>query len=323
MPMLEIRNLSVTYKTGEKRIQAVRNVTLAVEARDSLGIVGESGSGKSTLAMAVLRLLPKGTVQVSGQVFFKGRDLMSLPELRQIRWKEIAVVFQKAMNALSPVHRLGQQMSDIYQVHEPGVPREQVKRRMLELLAAVNLPERVYNSYPHELSGGMMQRVSIALSLMHNPDLLILDEATTALDVVTEGQILENIMQLEQELNMTRIMVSHDISVIAATCKKVAVMYAGMLMETGLAEDVLIEPLHPYTQGLLRSFPSLTGEKKMVRGIPGSPPDLANLPPGCPFGPRCPLVSDVCREQEPMPATLERGRLVACHRVKGGAFCAE
>lgn len=321
MALLELKNLSVTYDTGERRIRAVRGVSLSVDEQDSVGIVGESGCGKSTLAMAVLRLLPERITEVTGAVAFKGRNILELSkqELDALRWKEIAVVFQKSMNSLSPVHQIGLQMSDIYQVHEPQATREETMRRVMEVLLAVNLPERVCRSYPHELSGGMMQRVSIALSLMHNPALLVLDEATTALDVITQGQILDNIMELERTLKLTRIMVSHDISVVAATCKKIAVMYAGALMETGLVEDVLTEPLHPYTQGLLKSFPSLKGEKRNVRGIPGSIPDLSDLPPGCPFAARCPVAIEGCRAQEPEPQMLGRGRRVACHLVKGVA----
>ena len=179
MALLEIKDLNVTYNTGEKRVRAVRNLSLSLDEQDSIGVVGESGSGKSTLAMAVLRLLPARTAEVSGEVLFKDRDVLQLDtnQLNGIRWKEIAVVFQKSMNSLSPVHRIGLQMSDIYRIHEPEATKDTIKSRILQLLSAVNLPERVYHSYPHELSRGMMQRVSIALSLVHNPDLLILDEA--------------------------------------------------------------------------------------------------------------------------------------------------
>ncbi len=318
MALLEIKNLNVTYHTGDAEIRAVRDLSLSIEPQDSIGIVGESGSGKSTLAMAVLRLLSPKIADITGAVLFKGNDLLGLnaEDLALVRWKQIAVVFQKSMNALSPVHRVGAQMMDIYMVHEREVGVEAAKARVMELLAAVNLPVRVFRSYPHELSGGMMQRVSIALSLLHNPDLLILDEATTALDVITQGQILENIMRLEAERKIARIMVSHDISVIAATCKKVAVMYAGTLVETGTAVDVLLEPAHPYTQGLLRSFPSLKGQKQNVRGIPGSPPNLGALPSGCPFAPRCPVALE-CRVEVPPPLILPGGRTVACHLLKG------
>ena len=318
MAILEIENLNVTYLTGDSHVRAVRNLCLSVHAEESLGIVGESGSGKSTLAMAVLRLLNPKTTEVSGTVLFKGRDLLGMgnEELASIRWKELAVVFQKSINSLSPVHRIGAQLTDIYRVHEPRATKEACKDRILGLFSAMNLPPRVFSSYPHELSGGMMQRVSIALSLLHNPDLLILDEATTALDVITQGQILDTIKDLESRLKIARIMVSHDISVIAATCKKVAVMYAGSLLETGEVKDVLVEPLHPYTQGLLRSFPSLRGEKQNVRGIPGSTPDLSALPDGCAFAPRCALARDVCRRVHPSPVSLPGGRKVACHLLE-------
>jgi peptide/nickel transport system ATP-binding protein len=318
VPILEVRNVNVTFSSAganPKRVAAVRGVSLVVDEQDSVGIVGESGSGKSTLALAILRMLPNRTAQVEGEIRFDGLDLLALPEARmaEIRWKRLSVVFQKSMNSLSPVHKIGAQMADIYRIHEPAAPRAEVKRRMIELLEMVNLPARVYDQYPHELSGGMMQRVSIALSLMHHPRLLILDEATTALDVITQGQILDEIMALERRLNTTRIMITHDMSVVAYACKKVAVMYAGRLMEFGDVRTVLADPQHPYTQGLLATIPPLTGEKRYVRGIPGSIPDLSEPIRGCVFAPRCAYARDICREQEPPAVDPAGGRTAACH----------
>ena len=221
------------------------------------------------------------------------------------------------MNALSPVHKVGKQMEDVYRIHEPKANREEIRQRVYDLFKIVNLSDRVYELYPHELSGGMMQRVSIALSLLHNPKLLVLDEATTALDVVTQSQILQEIMNLEQNMNLTRIMITHDVSVVASTCKKIAVMYAGCLMETGLVKDVLVNPKHPYTQGLLKSFPSFKGAKNDLRGIPGSLPDLSQEIKGCVFADRCPYADERCRAEKPALRVIDGCWKVACHKAGG------
>ena len=313
MSLLDIQNVSINYRTPVKTVYAVQDVSLTVEEQDSVGIVGESGSGKSTLAMGILRLLPENIIETSGKALLEGQDILSMDEktLRSVRWKEMAVVFQKSMNALSPVHRIGAQMEDIYRVHYPNESKDAIRSRIYELLETVNLSDRVYMSYPHELSGGMMQRVSIALALIFKPKLLIMDEATTALDVVTQTQILNEIMELEKTLKIARIMITHDMSVVASTCKKVVVMYAGRIMEQGNVEDVLVNPVHPYTQGLMSSFPSFTGEKTNLRGIPGSLPDMSIKPTGCVFADRCPYVKDQCRAAVPALHEVD-GRQTAC-----------
>ncbi len=318
MSLLEIKDVNISYKTPVKTVYAVQDVSLTVDEQESVGIVGESGSGKSTLAMGILRLLPENIIQTSGQALLNGQDILAMDEktLRSVRWKEMAVVFQKSMNALSPVHRIGAQMEDIYRVHYPNESKQAIRERIYELLKMVNLSERVYASYPHELSGGMMQRVSIALALIFKPKLLIMDEATTALDVVTQTQILNEIMDLEKTLKIARIMITHDMSVVSSTCKKVVVMYAGRIMEQGKVEDVLVEPLHPYTQGLMHSFPSFTGEKTNLRGIPGSLPDMSIVPTGCVFADRCPHATAQCRAQVPPLVDVGNGRKVACVQVK-------
>ena len=275
--------------------------------------MGESGSGKSTLAMALLRLHPKST-EITGEALFDGKDLFSISEaeMNELRWMKLAVVFQKAMNALSPVHRISTQIEDIYRVHCPNASGEEIQERAMELLKLVNLPPRVYRLYPHEMSGGMLQRVAIAISLLHHPQLLIFDEATTALDVVTQGQILREILEMEKTLETTRIMITHDMSVVATTCNKVAVMYAGELMEFGMVKDVLTRPRHPYTQGLQDSFPSLKGENPKLLSIPGFLPDLSKDIPGCVFAPRCAHATERCRrEKPPMTKTSEAGQ-AAC-----------
>lgn len=312
--LLELRDLNVTYLGQEKRVHAVRDVSFSIDPGDSIGVVGESGSGKSTMAMAVLRLLNPKQAEVTGQALFEGTDLLSITEkeMNELRWTNISIVFQKAMNALSPVHRISRQAQDIYRVHYPDATDEEIRARMIELLRMVNLPERVYTMYPHELSGGMLQRVCIALSLMHNPKLLVLDEATTALDVVTQGQILSEIAELEKTLHTTRITITHDMSVVSASCNRTAVMYAGELMEVGSTRDVLKNPKHPYTQGLLASFPSLKGDITKLQSIPGYLPDLSIEQPGCAFAPRCPHVMDCCRAHRPHMVEMEAGHTVNC-----------
>ena len=311
--ILTVKDLNVTYINKTRRVMAVRRASFSIDKGDSLGIVGESGSGKSTLAMALLRLHPKST-EITGEALFDGKDLFSISEaeMNELRWMKLAVVFQKAMNALSPVHRISTQIEDIYRVHCPNASGEEIQERAMELLKLVNLPPRAYRLYPHEMSGGMLQRVAIAISLLHHPQLLIFDEATTALDVVTQGQILREILEMEKTLETTRIMITHDMSVVATTCNKVAVMYAGELMEFGMVKDVLTRPRHPYTQGLQDSFPSLKGENPKLLSIPGFLPDLSKDIPGCVFAPRCAHATERCRrEKPPMTKTSEAGQ-AAC-----------
>lgn len=317
--ILELKNFNVTYINKHKNVYAVRDVGFKIKKGDSLGLVGESGSGKSTLAMALLRLLPKNIAKISGSAYFLGKDLIGInpTELKQLRWKEISVVFQKSMNSLSPVHRIRTQVEDIYWVHNPKATKKEIHDRFSYLLSLVNLSDRVYNLYPHELSGGMIQRISIALSLIDNPKLLMLDEATTALDVVTQGQILDEIVRMEKEMDMTRIMITHDMSVVAMSCNRVAVMYAGELMELGYVNEILKEPLHPYTEGLLASFPSLRGEKSKLKGISGFLPDLSLEHKGCIFAPRCKHLMDKCTMEKPRLVQLGEDRTIRCHLYGG------
>jgi peptide/nickel transport system ATP-binding protein len=317
--LLEIKDLNVTYRNKEKSVYAVRDVSLTLQEGDALGIVGESGSGKSTLAMGILRLLPESTAEVTGTCLFKGQaDLLAISqkEYADLRWKDISIVFQKAMNSLSPVHRIRTQIEDIYHVHEPKASKEAIRERSLELFRMVGLPERVYNLYPHEMSGGMLQRVAIAISLLHEPSLLIFDEATTALDVVTQGQILDEVVRLEKNMHMTRIMITHDMSVVSASCSKVAVMYAGCLLEFGPVGKVLKEPAHPYTQKLMESFPSLHGEIKELKSIPGSLPDLSILHEGCVFAERCSRACERCLKERPVMQTVGEGHTAACFALQ-------
>ena len=320
MAILSIRDLCVTYRSGGKDVHAINHVSLDVEKNESLGIVGESGSGKTTLIMAILRLLnPKSSV-VTGEALLNGEDILTMSEdrLAEIRWEVMSIVFQKAMNALSPVHKVGKFIGDLYRVHYPKATKEEVRGKIEETFALVNLPKRIYDLYPHELSGGMLQRVSIAMSLILDPELLIMDEATTALDVVTQNQILEEIKRLEQELGITRIMITHDMSVVASSCRNVAVLYAGSLMETGPAEAVLVEPIHPYTRGLVDSFPTFRIDThEPLKSIGGSLPNLADLPEGCVFAPRCPKACEICFQKAPEMRDYPGGRKAACHLAGG------
>lgn len=260
MTILEVKDLNITYKTHDEDVHAVRNLNFKIEKQDAVGIVGESGSGKSTMAMSILQLLPRNAV-IDGNIIYKEEhDLLKMnrKELNKIRWEEISFVFQKSMSSLSPVHRVGDQLNDIYRVHDKKMSKQKVREHIIYVLKTVNLPERVYDLYPHELSGGMMQRVSIALSLVNNPEVIIFDEATTALDVVVQEQVLDMIMDVEEEFNLTRLMITHDISVVASTCNKVIVMKDGEIKEMGAVEDVLLNPQHPYTKELIESFINIT-----------------------------------------------------------------
>ena len=317
--LLELKNINIEYVNKKKKdsVYAVKNLWLELDYGDSLGIVGESGSGKSTLAMGILRLLPPNHSKINGEIIFNNQDILKMTEqeFNKMRWKDISVVFQKAMNSLSPVHRISTQIEDIYRVHEPEASSEEIKKRMMELFEMVNLRESIYHLYPHELSGGMLQRVSIAMSLLFHPQLLILDEATTALDVVTQGQILEEIVNMEEKLHMTRIMITHDISVVSSSCNKAGIMYAGELMEMGDTKEVMLHPLHPYTQALIDSFPTLYDEREEFHSIPGNMPDMTIRQEGCIFADRCKKCRPVCRKEKPKGKKYG-SHVVYCHLVK-------
>ncbi len=317
MPLMDIQNLSVTYRLDGRSIYALQGVSLSITEGLSLGIVGESGSGKSTLAHALLRLLPN-TAKVEGTALFDGEDLLRMDDnhLNSLRWSKMAAVFQKSMNALSPVHRIGRQLQDVYRLHKPETSAGDAKAHCVAILEKVGLTARVYQAYPHELSGGMMQRVSIALALLLSPKLLILDEATTALDVITQGQILSEIERLSAEFHLTRLVITHDVSIVRKNCAEIAVLYAGQLMEFGQTAAVLASPNHPYTKGLIDALPILDGPRTVPHGIPGALPDLSLQSSGCPFAPRCPVAFPVCVEKAPTLAHLSDGRRVACHLAR-------
>jgi peptide/nickel transport system ATP-binding protein len=266
--------------------------------------------------MSILRLLPSNAEIQGGKIVFNGTNLLDLSdkEMRTVRWKGISMIFQAAMNALNPVHRIESQIVEAIKTHE-NVPTEEARERVAQLYSLVGLdPERA-RDYPHEYSGGMKQRAVIAMALACNPDIIIADEPTTALDVIVQDQIISEIKRLQKELHMTMIYISHDISVIAESCERIAVMYAGILAEYANAIDLFKNPMHPYTQALMNSFPSIRGPKKRLIPVPGEPPNLLNPPTGCRFHPRCPIAMDVCKKQVPDFTEFENRHWAACHAL--------
>ncbi len=303
MPVLEVDGLKTYYKTLRGDVKAVDDVSFKVEKGEALGIAGESGCGKTTLALSILRLLPSGGKIVGGRVVFDGTSLGDLTdnELRkQVRWKGISLVFQGAMNALNPVFKVGDQIVEAIRLHEPDVSKGDAWERTRGLFELVGIePERSTN-YPHEFSGGMKQRALIAMALALSPKLLIADEPGTALDVIVQAQVLKLMRELKEKLDLSMILISHDLSILAETCDKLAVMYGGKIVEYGSVFEVFKQPSHPYTQGLLGAFPKVTGPRTKLSSVPGSPPDLLDPPVGCRFNPRCPFVMDVCKKEEPL-----------------------
>jgi oligopeptide/dipeptide ABC transporter ATP-binding protein len=300
-PVLDIRDFSVVYRTPGGDVRAVSQVNLALHTGEVVGLAGESGSGKSTLAYAVCRLLRAPALITSGSVTYSGRraasptDVLRLGhrDLQQLRWREIAIVFQSAMNALNPVLNVRDQIVDAIRAHL-RLPRTDALEKAATLLDLVGIPRSRLRSYPHELSGGMRQRVMIAMALAADPEIIIMDEPTTALDVVVQRDILAQIADLRESLGFTILFITHDLSLLLELADRIAVMYAGQLMEVGTAAELHREAAHPYSRGLLNSFPSLHGPRRELAGIPGTPPDLRNPSPGCPFLPRCGYSREAC-----------------------------
>lgn len=312
--LLEVRGLSVEFRTDGAPVRAVDRADLDLAAGSSLGLVGESGCGKSTLAYALLRLLPANGSITRGSVRLAGRDLVGLPEkeLRKIRWRDMSMVFQNAMTALNPVLRIGDQIVAALRLHR-NVNRSDAIATARDMFERVGLsPDRLMQ-YPHEFSGGMKQRAVIALALICRPALILADEPTTALDVVAQRKILELLDELRSEFGNSLIMISHDISAVAETCREVAVMYAGQIVETGPTRTVLLDSLHPYTHALVSSFPALGSGKGRLPSIQGVPPDLSRELTGCRFAPRCKFAREICRTSEPPLVTTAAGRQSRCH----------
>ena len=321
MTLLRLENLSVTYQTADGPVPAVRGVTLEVEAGSTLGVAGESGSGKSTLAATALRLTP-ASATVEGRVLLDGEDVltMSFGRLRAARWAEAAIVFQGALHSLNPLRRVGQQIAEPIELHDSSVTRRAAGRRVSELLAQVGLTERLAASYPHQLSGGQKQRVMIAMALACKPKLLIADEPTTALDVMVQAQVLDLLTGLVRELGLGLVVISHDLSVLGQTCDRLAVMYAGRVVEEGPSAEVLAHAQHPYTRALSAAFPTIgdLAARFAPRGLPGDPPWPGDLPTGCPFHPRCPDALDTCSSVDVPLRQCGPRHLAACVHVPVG-----
>lgn len=313
MRILDIRNLAIEFKSRNGMVHAVRGVDFWLEKGKLLGIAGESGCGKTTTALSIPRLLPANAEIAGGEILFNGSDLTKKTEkeMQEIRWKQISVIFQGAMNALNPLITVGKQISEPILLHEPQTSKKEAEERAKTLLEQVGISASRYHNYPHEFSGGMRQRVMMAMSLSCNPQLVIADEPVTALDVMIQAQILQLLRELSQKFDLSMVMISHDLSVLSELCNYIAIMYAGRVVEYGDAKEVFMHPLHPYTVRLMQSYPNIYGEKVFIHGIPGYPPSLMNLQPGCPFYNRCTERQSRCEELEP-----------ALIRVNGDHYCA-
>jgi peptide/nickel transport system ATP-binding protein len=316
MTTLEVKELKTYYHVLRGRVKAVDGVNFEVDKGEAMGLVGESGCGKTTIALSILKILPPGGKIEGGKIFFEGRDIVPLEDLEMrenIRWKGIAIVFQGAMNALNPVYKIGDQIAEAIITHEPDIEKAEAEERAKKLLELVGVEPSRANNYPHEFSGGMKQRAMIAMALACNPKLLIADEPGTALDVIVQAQVLKLLKELRKKLNIAMIVISHDLSIIADTCDKAAVMYAGKIVEYGNIVSIFKNPLHPYTQGLIGAFPSIKAPRSRMISIPGFPPDLLKPPTGCRFHPRCLYAMDICKKQEPAFLQIDRDKYVACH----------
>lgn len=313
--LLEIKDLCVDYVSPNGIARAVNNVTLSIAPGETVGIAGESGCGKSTMAFAISRLHKAPALISEGEIFYKGQDVLKMndKQLRDFRWNDVSVVFQSAMNSLNPVITIGEQLTDVILAHKP-VTKKQAYERAAELMSVVGIhPDRL-SSFPHQLSGGMRQRVVIAVALALEPKLIIMDEPTTALDVVVEREILNELYDLKTKFGFSILFISHDLSLMGEIADRIGVMYAGNLIELGDARTVFSEPKHPYTKGLIASFPTIHGPKERLYGIPGNPVNLLQTPEGCNFQARCSECFAQCT-QEPMLKTVEAGHQVSCHLV--------
>ena len=324
MPLLDIKNLRTTFSTQVGQVRAVRGLNLTVDYGESVGIVGESGSGKSVSMLSVMGLLPVNAHVNADSIMFDGRELTTMDERekRKMHGSEIGMVVQDPMTSLNPLHTIGMQLMEPIKLHM-GLNKAQARARALEMLKLVNIPspESRLKQYPHEFSGGMRQRVMIAIALACNPKLIIADEPTTALDVTIQAQILELMQGLKNQLNTSIIMITHDLGVIASMCSRIVVMYGGCVAETGTTREIFYSPKHPYTWGLLRSIPKaqMDGTHSKLLPIPGTPPDMLRPPKGCPFAPRCPYAMQVCREYMAPETVLSDTHRVSCHLMHKNA----
>jgi len=311
--ILEIENLDVHFPIHIGTVRAVENVTLELEQGEVMGLVGESGCGKSTLGFSILRLLRTPGIIAGGEIRYHGGDIakMDEKELLELRGKRIAMIFQDPLTSLNPLFRIGDQFVETILAHENGVSKKEALDRAGDMLKRLGIAaERLYE-YPHQMSGGMRQRIMIGMALVLNPDLLIADEPTTSLDVIVEAQFLDLLNELRRQFNLTILLISHNLGIVAQMADRITVMYGGRLAETGNARDVFADPMHPYTQGLLASIPNIRLEQPELQTMPGAPPDLVNPPPGCVFNPRCPHVMDKCKQEVP-PFFSKQDHVAAC-----------
>lgn len=312
--IIEVKDLTVKYQVGKDTLTAVNNISFNLDEQDSLGLVGESGCGKSTTAYALMNLLERNGRISNGSILINGTNLVaaSMAEVRKIRWKEISMIFQNAMTAMNPVQKIGDQIVNALLEHEKMSRNEAIERAKYIFEKVGISPSRLMQ-YPHEFSGGMKQRAVIALALICYPKILLADEPTTALDVVAQRQVIELLISLKDELKLSMILISHDISAVAESCEKIAVMYGGEIVEIGPTKDVLIKNNHPYTNALVGSFPSLHKPISKLMQIPGSPPNLANMPTGCTFSSRCIYAKDICFTTKPTMRKVRLNKLCKCH----------
>ena len=313
---LSIRDLTIHYASGKRTVRAVNGISFDIEKGKTLGLVGETGAGKTTTALGILNLIPKppGKI-VSGEIIFEGEDLLkkSKKEMRKIRGNKISMIFQDPITSLDPVVTVGDQIAEVIRLHQ-ATSRKEAQQKAVDMLELVGIPGERYNEYPHQFSGGMKQRVIIAIALACNPSLLIADEPTTALDVTIQAQILELMANLRREFGSSMLLITHDLGVVAEVCDNVAIMYAGEIVEYGDLRHIYRNSSHPYTEGLFGSIPNLNDETDRLKPIRGLMPDPADLPAGCSFAPRCPYATDRCRAEDPATYEIEPGHLVKCHR---------
>ena len=314
---MEIKDLRTSYFTPDGTVRAIDGVSLRLEKGHALGLVGESGCGKTTVALSSLKLLPSNARIVEGEITLDGENLVikTEEEMNKIRWKRISLVFQGAMNALNPVFKVGDQIVEAITTHNRSIPKSNAVERTRELLALVGVDPSRAQDFPHEFSGGMKQRAVIAMALSCDPDILIADEPTTALDVITQARILELIRDLQTKLGLSLIVITHDLSLPAEICTEIAIMYAGKIVECGSTNSIYSDPMHPYTKALLGAFPSILGPIRRMETLPGFPPDLRSPSLGCRLHPRCPIAEDQCKEKEPELVEVKPGHYVACYKT--------
>lgn len=314
MKLLEVKNLKTYFTIKQGTVKAVDGISFDLDYGEALGLVGESGCGKTTSALSIAHILPKEGEIVDGEILLEGVDLakMSEKEISKYRWNDVSICFQGAMNALNPVVKIGEQIAEAVMLHQ-GLHEKKALEKAASLLELVDIPGERINNYPHEFSGGMKQRVMIAMALACDPKIMIGDEPTTALDVMVQAQILNLIEKLRSEFNMGFILITHDLSLLAETCDKIAVMYAGKIVEIARSQDIFEHTSHPYTDKLIKCFPDVTKGKLMPEGIPGTPPNMLEIPLGCPFAPRCEQVCNKCRQVAPELTEVGNEHFVSCH----------